>query len=75
MIELMKQTSQSVKVFTYRLLTIVSIIGCIKFTIFCLITLIFVSCCHDLPSLNVKKRKNSLDDDSNGFNCGGEYKY
>lgn len=70
----MKQTNQSAKVFTYRMFTIVSMLGCIKFTLLCLITLIFVSCCHDVPvsysnTAGGKKRKHSLDDDSNGFNC------
>lgn len=74
LIGLMEKTNQSAKVFTYRLFTIVSMLGCIKFTVLCLITLIFVSCCHDLPSFSNKKRKNSLDDDSNGFNCAGKRK-
>lgn len=54
--KLVKSNSYSVKIFTFRILTLLSLTACILFTILCITSLLFVTCCYNLDD----KRKLSL---------------
>lgn len=62
--KLLRSSSYSVKIFVLRVVTLVSLIACVLFTILCIISIVFVSCCNNLNG----KRKTS-------FNPSNEFSY
>lgn len=46
---LLKSNSYTVKIFVFRVFTLLSVSVCAIFTLLCFFSIIFVSCCHNLP--------------------------
>ncbi|RNA17731.1 hypothetical protein BpHYR1_042120 [Brachionus plicatilis] len=46
---LLKSNNYTVKIFVLRMLTLLAVSVCVVLTLFCFLSIIFVSCCHDLP--------------------------
>jgi hypothetical protein len=80
--DLFTSKQYTTRIFLLRLLTIFDFLLCIVFTILCLITLLFVTCCHNLKSSKSSRhnrRHNKVSDDEddfgdgNGIGGGGEH--
>lgn len=52
--------SYTIRIFSSRLITLVSIVFCVFFTILCLLTLLCVTCCHNLNSHNSDEDVNKV---------------
>ena len=66
---LLSSQSYSMRIFTMRLIILFSLLLCVIFTVFGLLTLLCVVCCHNLPSS--KRKKMSSVDQINELNYGG----
>lgn len=58
--EILKSGNFTIRIFLLRLLTLLSFGFCILFTILCLITVLFVTCCHDLKDLSKSENQNDF---------------
>lgn len=58
--EILHSENFTIKIFLLRLGTLLSFGFCIMFTILCLITILFVTCCHNLKGKAFYKYKNDL---------------
>jgi hypothetical protein len=60
--------SYTIRIFSSRLITLVSIICCIFFTILCLLTLLCVTCCHNLVDIDDLDANVNKIDQRNDYN-------